>query len=178
MPLIPLLLGLAPTVASWLMGDKTGAAISKVTGIARDILGTDDANGIEQAIAADPNLALQFKMAVIQAEADARRQEFETMRAQLADVQSAREQTVKLAQSGSLIAWAAPIVSIMAVAVFCSMIYMLFTGTVPTELRDALMILVGTSGSGYTAVLGYWLGSSAGSAQKTTALEKAAMAGR
>ena len=43
MPLIPLLLGLAPTVASWILGDKTGAAVSKVTGIARDILGRDHA---------------------------------------------------------------------------------------------------------------------------------------
>lgn len=173
MPFLPLLLGLAPTVASWIMGDKTGAAISKVTGIAREILGTDDANGIEKAIAADPNLALQFKMAVIQAEADARRQEFEALQAQLADVQSARDQTVKLAQSGSLIAWAAPIVSIMAVAVFGGVIYLLFTGSISSELRDALMILVGTSGSGYTAVLGYWLGSSAGSAQKNAALASA-----
>ena len=32
-----MLLGLAPTVASWILGDKTGAAVSKVTGIARDI---------------------------------------------------------------------------------------------------------------------------------------------
>jgi F-type H+-transporting ATPase subunit b len=54
------------------MGDKTGAAVSKVTGIAQDILGTSDAGGIERAIAADPNLALQFRVAVIQAEADAR----------------------------------------------------------------------------------------------------------
>jgi hypothetical protein len=72
MPFLPLLLGLAPTVASWLMGDKTGAAVSKITGIAQDLLGTSDAAGIERAIAADPNLALQFKMAVMQAEADAR----------------------------------------------------------------------------------------------------------
>jgi len=49
MPFLPLLLGLAPTVASWIMGDKTGAAVSRVTGIARDILGADDAAGIERA---------------------------------------------------------------------------------------------------------------------------------
>ena len=49
---------------------------------------------------------------------------------------------------------------------FITFFYMLFTGTVPSELRDALMILVGTSGSGYTAVLGYWLGSSSSSSNK------------
>ena len=90
MPFLTLLLGVAPTVASWILGDRTGAAVEKVTGIAREILGTDDPSGIEAAIAGDSNLALQFKMAVIQAEADARRHEFEALQAQLADVQSAR----------------------------------------------------------------------------------------
>ena len=98
MPLLPLLLGVAPTVASWILGDKTGAAVEKVTGIAREILGTDDPSGIEAAIARDPNAALQFKTALIQAEADSRRQEHEAILAQLRDVQSAREQTVRLAE--------------------------------------------------------------------------------
>ena len=39
MPLLPLLLGVAPTVASWIMGDRTGAAVEKVTGIAREKIG-------------------------------------------------------------------------------------------------------------------------------------------
>ena len=75
MPLVPLLLGIVPTVASWILGDKTGGAVEKVTGIAREILGTDDPSGIEAAIARDSNVALQFRQAIIQAEADARRHE-------------------------------------------------------------------------------------------------------
>lgn len=86
MPLVPLLLGIAPTVASWILGDKTGGAVEKVSGIAREILGTDDPSGIEAAIMRDPNLALQFKMAVIHAEADARRHEHEEVLARLADI--------------------------------------------------------------------------------------------
>ncbi|WP_299109775.1 hypothetical protein [uncultured Bradyrhizobium sp.] len=178
MPFLPLLLGLAPTVASWIMGDKTGAAISKVTGIAREILGTDDANAIEKAIAADPNVALQFKMAVIQAEADARRQEFETMQAQLADVQSARDQTVKLAQAGSAIAWGAPIVSVLAIIVFAGFVYLLFAKVVPEGMKEALLLLGGSAATGYGMVLSYWLGSSAGSAQKNAALASAIEKGK
>lgn len=173
MPFLPLLLGLAPTVASWVMGDKTGAAISKVTGIAREILGTDDANGIERAIAADPNLALQFKMAVIQAEADARAQEFETLRAQLVDVQSARNQTVELAKTGSAIAWGAPIVSVLAIVVFAGFVYLLFAQDVPEKMKDPLMLLAGSAASGFGMVLSYWLGSSAGSASKDMTITKA-----
>lgn len=171
MPLIPLLLGLAPTVASWIMGDKTGDAVAKVTGIAREVLGTDSPDAIERAVAADPNIALQFKQALIQAEADARRQEFETLQAQIADVQSARQQTVELAKTGSAIAWGAPAVSVLAVAVFGGFVYMLFAKELPDGMKDALMLMAGAASAGFTQVLGYWLGSSAGSAQKTSLIE-------
>lgn len=170
MPFLPLLLGLAPTVASWIMGDKTGAAIGKITGIAQDLLGTSDAAGIERAIAADPNLALQFKMAVIQAEADARRQEFDTLQAQLADVQNARHQTVELARAGSAIAWGAPLVSILITAGFFVMLYLVIQREIPEGSRDLANIMLGSLGSSFTAVVGYWVGSSAGSAQKTAVL--------
>lgn len=181
MPLIPLLLGLAPTVASWVMGDKTGAAVSKITGIAQDILGTSDADGIERAVAADPNLALQFKMAVLQAEADARnheaqmsRQALEELNARLADVASARNQTVELAKAGSPLAWGAGVVSVLAIVVFAGFVYMLFAKVVPEGMKEALLLLGGSAATGYGMVLSYWLGSSSGSAQKTAALEKAA----
>jgi hypothetical protein len=172
MPFLPLILGLAPTVASWIMGDRTGAAITKVTGIARDILGSDDANGIEKAIAADPNAALQFKMAIIQAEADARRQELDTLKAQLNDVQSARDQTVKLAQAGSSIAWGSPVVSVLAIAVFGGFVAMLFLKVVPTDMKEALLLLGGSAATGYGMVLSYWLGSSSGSAAKDATITK------
>ena len=174
MPFLPLLLGLAPTVASWLMGDKTGAAVTKITGIAQDLLGTSDAAGIERAIAADPNLALQFKMAVMQAEADARRQEFDTLQAKLADVQSARNQTVKLAEAGSVIAWGAPIISILITVGFFAMLYVVIRQEIPESSQTLANIMLGSLGTSFTAVVGYWVGSSAGSAQKTNALEKLA----
>ena len=184
MPLIPLLLGLAPTVASWIMGDKTGAVVSQVTGIARDILGTTDAAGIERAVATDPNLALQFKMALLQAEADARaheaqmnRQALEELNARIADVASARSQTVELAKAGSAIAWGSPIVSVLAFVVFAGFVFMLFASAVPEGMKEALLLLGGSAATGYGMVLSYWLGSSSGSAQKTAALEKVA-AGR
>ena len=184
MPFLPLLLGLAPTVASWIMGDKTGAAVTQITGIARDILGTTDAAGIERAVATDPNLALQFKMALLQAEADARaheaqmnRQALEELNSRIADVASARSQTVELAKAGSAIAWGSPIVSVLAIVVFAGFVYMLFAKVVPEGMKEALLLLGGSAATGYGMVLSYWLGSSSGSAQKTAALEKFA-AGR
>jgi len=180
MPLIPLLLGLAPTVVSWVLGDKTGKAVETVTGIARDILGTTDADGIERAVAADPNLALQFKMAVLQAEADARdhaermkQQDLDEMKARISDIQSARSQTVELAKAGSPIAWGSSIVSVLAIAVFAGFVYMLFAKVVPEGMKEALLLLGGSAATGYGMVLSYWLGSSSGSAAKDATLRAA-----
>ena len=173
MPLLPLLLGVAPTVASWILGDRTGAAVEKVTGIARDILGTDDPSGIEAAIARDPNAALQFKTALIQAEADARRQEHEAILAQLRDVQSAREQTVRLAEAKSPIAYGAVLVSAIVLVGFAVMLWLVIREEVPANQRDMVTLLLGTLAGMASSVVAYWVGSSNGSMQKNVALEKA-----
>lgn len=170
MPLIPLLLGLAPTVAEWILGDKTGKAVGKVASIAQDILGTSDADQIERAVAADPNLALQFKQAVIAAAAEEKRMELEAIKAQLADVASARSQTVELAKAGSAIAWGAPVVSVIIAVGFFVMLYLIIRREIPEGSRDLANIMLGSLGSSFTGVVAYWVGSSAGSAQKTAAL--------
>lgn len=169
--LIPLLLNLAPTVAGWIMGDKTGNAVEKVTGIVKQVTGID---GDPTAALADPALALQLKEALIRAESEERERQHQEVLAQLADVQSARSQTVELAKTGSAIAWSAPVVSVMAVAVFAGFVYMLFFGTVSDNLKDALMLLGGTAATGYGVVLQYWLGSSRGSANKDDIMAKLA----
>ena len=158
MPLLPLLLGVAPTVASWILGDRTGAAVEKVTGIAREILGTDDPTGIEAAIARDPNAALQFKTALIQAEADARRLEHDSILAQLRDVQSAREQTVRLAEAKSPIAYGAVLVSAIVLVGFAVMLWLVIREEVPANQRDMVTLLLGTLAGMASSVVAYWVG--------------------
>ena len=154
-------------------GDRTGAAVEKVTGIARDILGTDDPSGIEAAIVRDPNAALQFKTALIQAEADARRLEHEAILAQLRDVQSAREQTVRLAEAKSPIAYGAVLVSAIVLVGFAVMLWLVIREEVPANQRDMVTLLLGTLAGMASSVVAYWVGSSNGSMQKNAALEKA-----
>ena len=173
MPLVPLLLGIAPTVASWILGDKTGGAVEKVTGIAREILGTDDSSGIEAAIARDPNLALQFKTALIQAEADARWLEHEAILAQIRDVQGAREETVRLAEAKSPIAYGAVLVSAIVLVGFAVMLWLVIREEVPANQRDMVTLLLGTLAGMASSVVAYWVGSSNGSMQKSAVLEKA-----
>ena len=156
-----------------ILGDRTGLAVEKVTGIARDILGTDDPTGIEAAIARDPNVALQFKTALIQAEADARRLEHEAILAQLRDVQSAREQTVRLAEAKSPIAYGAVLVSAIVLVGFAVMLWLVIKEEVPANQRDMVTLLLGTLAGMASSVVAYWVGSSNGSMQKNAAIARA-----
>lgn len=167
-PLIPLLVSLAPTVASWIFGDKTGKAVEQVTDIATRIFGTDDAGAIERAIATDPAKALEFKTALIKAESEARRMEHDELIARIQDVASARAQTVELAKAGSVIAWGAPIVSIIVLATFGWVLKMVLTATIPAGQENLIYIMLGALTTMATGVVGYWVGSTAGSAQKTS----------
>ena len=173
MHLLPLLITLAPTVASWILGDQTGAAVERVTAVAREVLGTDSPSDVEKAIAADPNTALQFKQALIQAEADARRQAHEEILARLADVQGARSQTVSLAQVRSPIAWGAVVVSVIVLVGFAIMLWLVIREEVPANQRDMVTLLLGTLAGMASSVVAYWVGSSSGSMQKNAAMERA-----
>ena len=128
--------------------------------------------GIEAAIVRDPNAALQFKTALIQAEADARRQEHEAILAQLRDVQSAREQTVRLAEAKSPIAYGAVLVSAIVLVGFAIMLWLVIREEVPANQRDMVTLLLGTLAGMASSVVAYWVGSSNGSMQKNAALEK------
>ena len=169
-----------PSIASWIFGDKTGKAVETVTGIARDVLGTDDPADLSRALASDPEKALQFKIALLQAEAAARsheaemgRQALDEVKARLEDVAGARSQTVELAKAGSAIAWGAPIVSVLITVGFFLMLYLVIRREIPEGSRELANIMLGSLGASFTAVVSYWVGSSAGSASKDAALRAA-----
>lgn len=168
--LIPLLLNLAPTVASWVLGDKTGKAVDQVAGIIKETTGLD--GDPAAALSQNPELALRLKEALIRAESEERQRQHEEVLAQLADVASARTQTVDLAMAGSAIAWGAPIISVIVTAGFFAMLYLVFTCEIPDGSQRLADIMLGWLGAAFSAVVGYWVGSSAGSAQKTNAIER------
>lgn len=59
-PIIALLLQYAPDLIGLFAGEKTGAAVGKVTDAAKVVFGTDDPKAIEQAVALDPKAAEAF----------------------------------------------------------------------------------------------------------------------
>jgi hypothetical protein len=163
----------APNVASWIFGDKTGKAVESITGIARDVLGVNDPADLEAALARDPEKALEFKRLVLEAEGQARQQALDELTARLHDVQSARGQTVELARAGSAIAWGAPIISALITIGFFVMLYLVIRKEIPEGSRDLANIMLGSLGTSFTAVVAYWVGSSAGSAAKDAVLRAA-----
>lgn len=171
LPLIPLVASLVPEAVKWLAGDSAGKVAEKVAAVAVETFGTSDPDTIERAVAADPNLALQFKMAVLAAQAASEKEETARMMAQLADVQSARTQTVELAKAGSPIAWGAAVCSVLVIGGFTLILYFVLSKEIPEGSREAAIYALGQLGGMATAAVAYWVGSSAGSAQKTGALE-------
>jgi hypothetical protein len=82
----------------------------------------------------------------------------------LRDVQDARSTTVKMVEQGSVIAWGAPVVSVIVIAGFALLSYLAIYA--PPVQREVLLFLLGAWSSLATAVVGYWVGSSAGSKSK------------
>lgn len=172
--LIPLILGLAPQVARWIGGDPASDVTSQAINLVRSAVGSDDPETVKEALARDPAMAaqLQIQLAQLAAEREraAQQAELDKLRAHLDDAKDARGQTVSLAKAKSGVAWGAPVVSLVIVGSFVTLCFMVLTKSIP-EGSDAIAnVLMGSMAAMATQVANYWLGSSAGSADKTAAL--------
>lgn len=84
----------APDVIRHFTNNDTAATVAgQVIGIAQTVTGTKTPEAAEQALALDPELAMQFKMAVMANDA-------ELEKAYLADTQGARMRDIELAKAG------------------------------------------------------------------------------
>ncbi len=99
--------------------------------------------------------------------ADAKgQQELDRFRAALEDVQDARKTEVALAQTGSRLAWAPVIMSVLATVGFFAFSYLSMAKPNGVD-RDVVMYLLGVWSSAFMMAMSYWLGSSSGSADKS-----------
>jgi hypothetical protein len=101
--LVPLVLQVLPKLAPPFGTPLTGGILDKAGQVAKEMFGTTDAAQIQLQIEQDKNKLEEFKGRV-----DAATKEEQ---AYFADVQSARQQTMALAQAQSPIAYGAPIMS-------------------------------------------------------------------
>jgi len=168
----------APGLATALGGPLAGAAV-KV--IADKVFGNPNASEADVAAAlASGTLTGEqikaLKQAEMEMQVELARIDQATDAAYLADTDSARKQTVALAQAGSGIAWAPVVISAIITVGFFICIYMLFVFERDWTERQAglLNTLFGALILGFGQVCNYWLGSSAGSKRAGDAVRKIA----
>jgi hypothetical protein len=184
--LIPALLQAAPFLANLIFGDKTGDVVAKAAGIAGQVLGVDGASpdAVTAALAkADPKALAELQtklaqfaheetMAKLAAEQADRQREHDEMLARIEDVSSARAQTTDLAKLGSAIAWGAPLVSVVVLATFFWVLEIVLSQKIPQGQENLVYIMLGALTTMATGVVGYWVGSTAGSSHKNEMLAR------
>ena len=169
------LASVAPSIIKWITGDEEAAdTAQKVVTIAQAVTGSSDPEAAVKAVKADPAAQASFQAAWQAHELALYQAQTERLKAELSEVANARSQTVDLARMGSAIAWGAPVVSLVVVATFGVMLYVLLSGHVADGNSPAAQLLLGTLVTAFGGVVQYWTGSSAGSADKTKLLAMAA----
>jgi hypothetical protein len=184
--LLPLILSVAPQLASLLFGPKGGDVAARVSGIVTDVTGAAPSAGdagaaSAAALQADPQkmAALTQKLSDLQVEmqkeadreSDQARADFlSQMRLSNDDTASARA----MATSGKgPMAWGAPVISILVMLLFAAkelgldqVIAHAIGATPPSDSGSELLY------AAVTLTLGFWLGSSNGSQMKNAHIEQ------
>ncbi len=168
-----IVLDLAPEVGRWLFGPDAEPVVSAVQSAVADVTGTGEPSR-QAAALSDPAKAasLRIELARIAAaqEIAAANAAQAALVARLNDIANARATTLRLAEAGSTIAWGAPVVSLVVLVTFGGVVSITLTRAMPPGAEPVLNVLLGTLGAMATSVVGYWVGSSAGSARKDARL--------
>jgi hypothetical protein len=174
LPLIPLAISLAPEIARWLFGTEGEKTATAVVAAVQSATGTADENVASQMLATNPQAAVDLRVKLAQIAAERERTasdaQLTLLKSQLADIADARALTVSLAQSKSAVQWAAPVVSAIVLTTFGAVMFLALTRALPAGSETLLNMLLGSLAAMSTSVVSYWVGSSAGSAQKTDLL--------
>lgn len=167
--ILPMLLTLVPDLVKWIAGDTAGTVAQKVSDVVATIAG-DTTPAALSSVLADPAKATDLRLALAKVAADAeeakRKADLDELTARLSDVANARQQTLALAQTGSTIAWGAPVMSVIVTLAFAAVTLLLMWRSLPAGSETMASILFGALSAGFSTVVSYWLGSSAGSARK------------
>ncbi|MFH5924978.1 glycoside hydrolase family 108 protein [Roseomonas xinghualingensis] len=184
-PLIAIAASLAPEIIRLIAGDRAGSVAATVAEAVRQSTGTEDPAAARAALAADAEkandlrlrlaeIALASERLVAEREAGQRNAELETLRASLADTQSARASMAELLRGGSPLAWGPATVSTLVVLGFFAILILLVTldagpggaSRFDPQVASVINITVGALGAAFAAVVNFWIGSSQSSRDK------------
>ena len=177
----------APIIGGAILGPTIGPVLGNALGsIVASALGVDDTpEAVDAAIQNMPVSELQAKLSAAEAEAQAKWPALaEMVKAQEAgktarfeagvlDNDQARDANLELVKAGSPIQWAPVVISIIILIGYFAVLYLLFSrpfAKLDDNFKDILIFMLGALQVGVGQVINYWLGSSAGSAMKDSAL--------
>lgn len=173
LPIIGLVANVVPQLLSLFGRNNEAEIASKVASIATELTGTADIDQAAAVINSDPNLALQFKSALLAQQTELANLAFSREKLYVEDVQDARKYRddrvfglgavilLSFAFAVSLVLWGGYEVLIVGVAVDPGM-FAAITGFIGT--------LLGYVAASAQSVVNYFFGSSSGSTQKTDAI--------
>ena len=147
--LLNILKGLAPTLATAVAGPLGGAAVSA---IAAKLGVTDSVESVAKAITADPAAAAKLQEL-----------ELEYAKLDAADRADARARETALATSATAPWYSKVVTPLLAVGVFAFwglVQWFLVNHTVPTEMREIVIRLLGQLDAAFMMVLTYYFGAS------------------
>jgi len=169
---------MAPTIGSILGGfipfpggAVLGSLAGKMVATALGVPATPEA--VHDAVTTGDPEVIKAKLEAADAEMSA---EVERHKADLADVADARSTNLELMRAGSKISYAPAIVSAIVLLGFMILSFIAMKPDLTGVRTDVTLFLLG-AWSGYAgAVVTYWLGSSAGSTDKSAQIERMAAA--
>lgn len=172
-PLVSLLAPLIPSIGRLLGGSDGEQVAGRIADVVTTVAGGTSPEDLQAALQ-DPSKATELLVQLQRIEADAEKARREAdaaeLAARLADVAGARTQTVDLAKVGSPLAYGAVLMTIFVMGICAGFTYLLMTRSYPEGSRDIVLLLAGQVLGWGGAAVAYWLGSSAGSAEKNRLL--------
>lgn len=175
--LVPLLTALLPSalpaIGRLIAGDS-GASVGRTAAgtieeVLRDVAGSTEEGAVRAALA-DPEKAgqvlLQLNTIAAQREKQSLDAKLEVFRLDNASQAGAREHTLQLSTRGSLMAWGAPAISLLVISCYAMVSYYTMTAIMPEGSQQLVIGLHESLKNLAAIVVGYWVGSSRGSAAK------------
>jgi hypothetical protein len=169
--LIPLVIQVLPKLAGLFGTPLSGSLLDNAGQVAKEVFGTTDAAEIQLQIEQDKNKLEQFRIKMETASKEEQ--------AYFNDVQSARAQTIALAQVQSPIAYGAPVMSGVVTVGFIMVLTLFVSYALEMDAyqQSVVTILIGYLGAAFQQAVNFWLGTTRSSKDKDTVLASLAGTG-
>lgn len=167
----------AAPILGTVVGGPVGGIVGKGLSLIAEAFGcepTEDA--VASAIKADPQAAIKLKELELQHQTVLIEWQRVQLQAELENTKDARSREVQMTQAGNWMGAITP--AIVSIVVIVGFFWMLRAVVDMQTVNEPALLLLGSLGTAFGAVVNYYLGSSLGSYRKNGAIEQMSGAGR